>query len=260
MRKFNYFSCLLEARQLREGETESLPAKEVLYKVLDANFQNVSFEIVDEESNVVFDYVYAKPPKEGMFLLKVTRRVDGLSVLVYIDTRTTPNYLWVERLEREDMNVVTKQVVNAIKNALTQNTLKYGWEVEVTKYFPGDPNDVDLFPSALKYVDDYYEDGAPGFYTYIKDVKRVWEFMSVLHQKLDHKYKAQAMMKVIRAAYDANIIERPHFESFIREFKKDGEICVASFNRYMTKDNLLADDEDYKRYLKDFLELVNKKV
>lgn len=260
MKKFNYFSCLLEERQVIEGDPKSLPAKEVMCKILDADFQDNSFNMYDKESNVGFDYVYAKPPKEGMFMLKVTRKADNLSMLVYIDTRTTPNYIWVERLERTDMSEVSKMVLNAMKYALTPNTLRFCWEVKVTKYFPGDPQDVDLFQSALEYTEDYYEDGAPGFYTYIKDVNRTWEFMNILHQKLDYKHKAKAMMKIIRAAYDADIIERPEFESFIREFRKEGEICVASFNRYMTENNLLANDKDYNRYLKYFLELANKKA
>jgi hypothetical protein len=249
---FDYFSCYLEGIQLCSGETTLLPAKDVLRTICDADFQNNCFDLTVTDTDVHYDYEYAKPPKDGMFLINVTRHSDGLSLLVFIDTRTTPNYIWVEKTADSDAETVCRQVALALGNAISNVANKYGWIAKIDKYAPGDPDDVNLLFSALLYVDDYNKDGIPSFYNYVKDTKRVWEIINLLHRKVDYKHKAKPIMRVFRAAYDADLLDRPAWKSVIREFKKDGQLCLASFNRYMSDENLLAKDQDYLKYLEEF--------
>ena len=235
---FDFYSCNLEGRQLEIGESGLLPALEVVRAICDAGFQE----------NETFLYENAKPPKDGMFMLKVTSKVDGLSTLVFFDTRTNPDYVWVQ-------NGATTEFMDMLANLLSDASHQYGWKLSLAHFIPSVIQNFDLFMSAMAYVKEYFLGVVPAFYTYVKDVNRVWEVMEILHQKLEHKNRAKLMMKVLRAAYDADLIEKPEFESFILEFNKGGKICIASFNRYMTKENLFADDTDYQRYLADFISL-----
>ena len=246
--KFTFFSCIFEGRQLYCEEPFLLAASEVVRAVCKAGFQN--------NSEYVFEY--AKPPKDGMFLFKVTRKTDGFSTLVYFDTRTCPNFIWVEKVFDNEHGITIKQFVKMLGTALNSGTHKHGWNVWLEKYVPTELLDLELFQDALGYVNGYMHDDVPAFCTYVKDRQRVRDVMEVLHQKLEYKNRAILMMKVLRAAYDADLIEKPEFESFIREFNKEGKICLSSYNRYMMKDNPFSDDNDYLRYLHDFVELKRK--
>ena len=66
---FDYFSCYLEGIQLCSGETTLLPAKDVLRTICDADFQNNCFDLTVTDTDVHYDYEYAKPPKDGMFII-----------------------------------------------------------------------------------------------------------------------------------------------------------------------------------------------
>ena len=241
---FKYYCCILKGRQLSIGEVGLLPASEVLHAICDAGFQN----------NGLFDFEYVKPPKDGMYLMKVTRKADQQALLVFIDTRTHTKYIWLESRGDDDL---TRQVVTAIEDALKPKAYDYGWDASVCKYVPNNLDDADFFFNAKAYVNEYLENKVASFYTYVIDVDRVQEIMAVLRQKLENKHKAKLIMKVIRAAYDADLTERPDFEPTVTEFKKQGQLCRASFNRYMTKPNPLADDDDYLKYLKEFRKLKN---
>lgn len=154
MRLYNYFSLILEGRQIDIWETGCLPAKEVVRNILDADFPKCELELYDKESNVCFDYEYDKLPLDGKFLLKVTRKTDNLSLRVFIDTRTNPNYIWIEKLQRNDLDTINKQILNAVKNALGSKVYKAGWEIKTRKFVSGEPKDEDLFFSAQKYACD----------------------------------------------------------------------------------------------------------
>ncbi|MBE6265054.1 MAG: hypothetical protein E7102_01075 [Prevotella ruminicola] len=196
-------------------------------------------------------------PKDGMFLMEVRNHHGDIAKLVFIDTRTKPNFVWVQPADNGEDDEWSLQVAHFVEEWISREAYAYGWKAKLKRsvfnklvYWP-------QFDSAMAYIDEYLE-RIPAFCTFVKDTKKVGNVMEVLHQKLDHKNKAILMMKVLRAAYDADLIEKPEFESFIREFKKEGKICLSSFNHYMMDDNPLADDKDYQRYLHDFVELKRK--
>lgn len=150
---FYFFSCYLEGRQLCSGETKLLPAREVLRTIFDADFKNNCFDLTVTDTDVHYDYEYAKRPKDGMFMIKVTRNTDGLSLHVFIDTRTNPNYIWVENNYEADAVSVCRQVALTLGNAISNASCKYGWTARIDKYAPGDPDDVNYLISAVEYVD-----------------------------------------------------------------------------------------------------------
>lgn len=158
MKAFCYHSLILEGGQLEIWKTGCLPAKEVVFKIMDDDFPKCDLELYDKDSKVRFDYEYDKMPMDGMFLLQVTGMADDLKLRVFIDTRTKPNYLWIEKLSRTDMEAVNKQITNAVKYALSKRANAYGWEVKVRKFVPGAPKDEDLYGIALGYAGDDYNE------------------------------------------------------------------------------------------------------
>lgn len=154
MKTFSYHSLILEGGQLELWKTGCLPAKEVVPRIMDDDFPECGLELYDKDSKVRFEYEYDKMPMDGMYLLKVTRMIDDLKLRVFIDTRTRTNYLWIEKLPRADIDTVNKQVINAVKNALSKKAYAYGWKISVRKFISGDPKDEDLFGTALEYAGD----------------------------------------------------------------------------------------------------------
>ncbi len=189
--------------------------------------------------------------------MEVRSHTDDIGNLVFVDTRTKPNFVWVQTADYDEDNGASLQVTKLIEEWIAREAYAYGWKAKLKRSVFDKLVYVAQFRSAMAYIKEYVE-RIPAFYTYVKDTKRVREVMEVLHQKLDHKNKAILMMKVLRAAYDADLIEKPEFESFILEFNKEGKICLSSYNHYMMDDNPLADDKDYLRYKHDFEELKRK--
>ena len=108
MMNFTFYSCILEGRQLFFEEPFLLAASEVVRAVCKAGFQN--------NSEYVFEY--AQPPKSGMFLFKVTRKTDGFSTLVFFDTRTKPNFIWVEKVFDNKQDITIKQFVKMLETLI----------------------------------------------------------------------------------------------------------------------------------------------
>ena len=257
MEKFVFYDCYLEGRQLKLGESGFLAATEVVQSIFDAGFRKNGLNWFDSGTNALFECKYVSEPKDGMFLMEVKNHADDIGNLVFVDTRTRPNYVWVQTADYEEYNGASLQVAQLIEEWIASEAHAYGWNAKLKRSVFNKLVYVAQFNSAMVYVKEYLE-RIPPFYKYVKDKKRVRDVMEELHQRLDHKNKAKLIMKVLRAAYDADLIEKPEFESFILEFNKEGKICLSSYNHYMMDDNPLAGDKDYLRYKHDFEELKRK--
>lgn len=115
--------------------------------VCKAGFQN--------NSDYVFECVL--PPKDGMFLFKVTRKTDGFSTLVFFDTRTKPNFIWVENVFDDELDMTIRQFVKMLGKTLSAASYVHGWKVWLEKYVPDELQDLKLFQDALEYVESYME-------------------------------------------------------------------------------------------------------
>ena len=147
MMNFTFYSCILEGRQLWVEEPFLLAASEVVRAVCKAGFQN--------NSDYVFECVL--PPKDGMFLFKVTRKTDGFSTLVFFDTRTKPNFIWVENVFDDELDMTIRQFVKMLGKTLSAASYVHGWKVWLEKYVPDELQDLKLFQDALEYVESYME-------------------------------------------------------------------------------------------------------
>ena len=257
---FHYFSCCLEDMQSSIGGHAVLSAGEVLRAICDADFHSNGFDLSDPDSGAHFSYEYAKPPQDGMYLLVVHRQTDNLSMLVFIDTRTNPNYVWVEKIECNDVDSVCMQVVASLCSAFNQTMRKYDWQVTINDFISGNLSDVGLLGSAQAYINDYlYETIIPKFSSFVTYEDRTDEIINLLHVMLQNKVTPLSIMRVIKAAIDAGLIEKPEFDSFVFEFKKERLISYSAFKIYTNKkSNPLAEDKVYHEYLDRFIRLKDK--
>lgn len=259
-KEFVYFSCLLE-RQLGERENADLSKKEVLREILNANFRKNSLDLIDAESCAIFGSKYAKAPKDGMFLFKVARRWDGCSLLLFFDTRTTPNYVWVEKVTDDDEDVIYKQITRAVVNALSKSALMRGWTARVQKFVPGDLKDVHLFLSACDYAGD--RNGSNGLIIDMKAFRSIViadaiadEVMALLMLYMKGKNLPKDIIEPLRAAKEAGAIKKVTKAVFKSIFGDILGNSISAIDKYMPQSYIGYDDEQFIEMKGKFIELV----
>lgn len=257
---FNYYCCFTEEKQQHDCECRGLAATEVVRAICDADFQSNGLDLSDPDLGVHFSYEYAKPPKDGMYLLVIHRQTDNLSMLVFIDTRTNPNYLWVEKIECYEVETICQLVAVSLCNAFNKALEKSEWKVTMNDFVSGNLNDVGLLGSAQAYINEYlFEHIIPKFSSFVTYEDRTAEIINMLHVMLENKVTPISIMRVIKAAIDAGLIEKPDFDSFVYEFKKEGLISRSAFKIYTKKTgNVLVKDKVYLGYMDRFLRLKDK--
>ena len=108
--------------------------------------------------------------------------------------------------------------------------------------------DFDLFVSAMEYLNGKEE--CIDFRSFI--IFRQWadELMNKLHLMLKDMVKPKDIMRILRAAYDARLILKPDFDSFVKTFDKEGMVSYGTYKHYMRHgDHPLIDEDSYKEYL-----------
>ena len=255
MLEYLSFDCYLEGRQLRIGESGFLVASEVVHAICDADFRKIGYEMTTCDIDVHCKHKYVKEPEGGMYLMEISDP-HGNTPLVFFDTRTKPNFVWIQAVGKDDDYCL--RVAGGIEKSLNLAADKYGWKVKLKRSKFDKLIHVDEFKSAVKYVEDYHN-SIPEFTSFVIYEERTDLIMKKLHLKLDNKTKPLAIMRVVRAAMDAGLIVKPDFESLVKEFKLDGKISLSAFKTYTKKKtNPLADDKAYQEYLDNFLRLKDK--
>lgn len=253
----NFYYCALEGRQLRIGETGILPCREVVRAICESDYQNKDLVMTIPKTKAPIDHEHVKAPKDGLFLMRVSHPKESYSLHVLFDTRTTPDFVMIEK--REGMQQEGREVLRVLENSLSQAADQYGWKVRLDKNPMDEVRDFDLFVSAMEYVHSPNEEDPVDFRSFVKIQEKTVEIMALLHSKLDLKKKPQHILRILRAASDAGLTEKPERESFNKEFKK--KASVSSYNRYMSdSSNPFANDSHYKDYMKQFLILMRKWV
>ena len=252
---FNF--CALEGRQLRLGETGMLPCKKVMRAICESDYQNKDLVMTLPKSNDCINHEHVKAPKDGLFLMRVSNPHESYSLHVLFDTRTTPDFVMIEK--RDGMEQEGREVLKVLESSLSQAADKYGWKVRLSDNPMNVVRDFDLFVSAMKYVNSPKEEGPVDFRSFIKIKERTNEIMSLLHSLLDLRKKPRQMLRILRTTTDVGMIEKPELESFNKEFNK--KVSISSYNRYMSdSSNPFANDSHYKDYMKMFMNLIRKWV
>ena len=251
-KEFYFYNCQLTGRQLRLDETGMFPAEIVVRSICDADYQENGIFLKNLTAESGFHLRYAKPPKDGLFLMNARKTGGHSSLYVLIDTRLSPNFILIEK--KMDMMQEYIELLKVLESSIGKAVYKHGWLSKLVKNDLNVIKEVEFFFSAMKYIE-----GETDFGSCILYEERTDEILKILHLKIDHKVKAQAIMSVIKAAIDAGLIRKPEYDSFVREFKKGMIVSFSSFKSYTkSKNNPLVDDNSYKEYLDQFLRLKDK--
>lgn len=246
MMNFTFYSCILEGRQLWVEEPFLLAASEVVRAACKAGFPN--------SSDYVFEY--AQPPKDGMFLFNVTRRKDGFSTLVFFDTRTKPNFIWVENVFDNALDITIRQFVKALGKTLSAASYTYGWKVWLDKYVPDDLQDLKLFQDALEYVECYMEKDVfvnkVAFRSIVITDAIADDVMALIKKYMKGKTHPRTLIAPLKAARVAGAVIKVTKTMYKEIFGNILGNSISSVDRYMS--------DDYKWNPKDtvFVEMKNQ--
>lgn len=246
MMNFTFYSCILEGRQLFFEEPFLLAASEVVRAVCKAGFQN----------NSEFLFEYAQPPKDGMYLFKVTRKTDGFSTLVFFDTRTKPNFIWVEKVFENNPDLTINQFVKMLEAALNAGSYQYGWKVWLDKFVPTELLDLKLFKDALGYVDSYMEKDVfvnkAAFRSIVITDAIADEVMALIKKYMKGKNTPRTLIAPLKAARVAGAVIKVTKAMFKYIFGDILGNSISSVDRYM------SDDFEWNPKDTVFIEMVNQ--
>ena len=251
--KFTFFSCILEGRQLYCEEPFLLAASEVVRAVCKAGFQN--------NSDYVFECVL--PPKDSMFLFKVTRKTDGFSTLVFFDTRTKPNFIWVENVFDDELDMTIRQFVKMLGKTLSAASYVHGWKVWLEKYVPDELQDLKLFQDALEYVESYMEKDVfvnkEAFRSIVITDAIADEVMVLIKKYMKGKNTPRTLIAPLKAARVSGAVIKVSKAMYKEIFGNILGKSISSLDRYMS-DNYEWDPRDvvFNEMVNEFAILVNK--
>jgi hypothetical protein len=252
MMNFTFYSCILEGRQLFFEEPFLLAASEVVRAVCKAGFQN----------NSEFLFEYAQPPKDGMYLFKVTRKTDGFSTLVFFDTRTKPNFIWVEKVFDNNPDLTINQFVKMLEAALNAGSYQYGWKVWLDKFVPTELRDMMLLHDAVEYVNAYMNNelilNKKAFRSIVITDAVADEVMALVNLYMKGKDSPKAIIAPLRAAKEAGALITMTKAIFIDIFGELLGNSISAIDKYMTLSYNGYNDEAYKQMKKRFAEIVEK--
>jgi len=157
-KNFTFYRCYLEREKAGKGEPGLLAATEVVQAVCDAGFQRNGFTMKDYPSSPHCYYKYAKPPKEGMYMLRAVKKADQTTLDILIDTRLYPCFVMIE--EHKDWQEETEEVKDTLEQVINYGADKYNWHVNLQEHHTNTTQHLEEFISALSYMknqEDLYE-------------------------------------------------------------------------------------------------------
>ena len=151
-KNFNFYRCHLEREKAGKGEPGLLAATEVVQAVCDAGFQKNAITMRNYPSSPHCYYKYAKPPKEGMYMLRAVKKTDMTSLDILIDTRLYPSFVMIEK--HKDWQEETEEVKDTLEQVINGGAEKFNWHVNLQEHHTNTTQHLQEFISALSYMKD----------------------------------------------------------------------------------------------------------
>lgn len=149
---FKIFQLILKGEELSDGEHGVIADKEVLQRILDADFRNHGLDLVNPKSHIHFFHEYVKAPKDGLYLFKAFNPKDRSSIEVLIDTRIFPNFVSIE--DNPHNPKATREVLQIIDYSLSLAVGQFKWESVLKRSRMDRVQYLDEFWSAMDYADN----------------------------------------------------------------------------------------------------------
>lgn len=150
MDNFLFYNCCMEYQQLTTGDEGYLAGSEVLQTICDVDFQENGLYLNNPKTD--YYHKYAKPPKDGMYLMKVAKPAALTNIHVFIDTRLFPNFIWIEKIDGRLEECL--EVGRVVESSLDQMARKHGWRAKLVENQLNEVHDPELFISAWAYINN----------------------------------------------------------------------------------------------------------
>ena len=149
-RNFLFFNSCLEWQALSEGVEGCFAASEVVRAICETDFQEQGTILNNPKTDYYHKYV--KTPHDGMFLMSVSRPAAQTNFHVFIDTRLSPNFIWIEKVEGQLEESLALR--SELEYTLNKAAYKYGWGLTLQTSEMSEVHHVPLFISAWTYIGD----------------------------------------------------------------------------------------------------------
>ena len=175
-----------------------------------------------------------------MFLFKVTRKTDGFSTLVFFDTRTKPNFIWVENVFDDELDMTIRQFVKMLGKTLSAASYVHGWKVWLEKYVPDELQDLKLFKDALEYVESYMEKDVfvnkEAFRSIVITDAIADEVMFLIKKYMKGKNTPRTLIAPLKAARVTGAVIKVSKAMYKEIFGNILGKSISSVDRYMSDD------------------------
>ena len=206
---------------------------------------------------------YAIMPQGGVAVIDVGEYVDGNFMYATVGINLSRNqyqpYIVIgcHHKEFSDINLIANMVTQSLNWALagTNTTVKLetchkpiAWEMDILhSYMKGMDNRMFNPMNVFGYemLEERFEaigksKGRPrksiNIVDYLPKAMRQ-EIKDWLHEETDQYQYPNDMMRAIRVLFELEIIKRPTYEAFVREFDKEQQIAPSTYNSYMNLNN-----------------------
>ena len=149
---YSFYRGILNRIQTVDGEPGLLAATEVVQAVCDAGFQRNGFSMKSYPSSPHYYYKFAKPPKEGMFLLRAVKKTDMTTQDILIDTRIYPCFVMIEK--QSDWQDEPEEVVDTVELRINIGAEIFNWHINLQEHRTNKTQHLKEFMSALSYLED----------------------------------------------------------------------------------------------------------
>lgn len=151
-KNYSFYRGYLDRIQAVDGEPGLLAATEVVQAVCNAGFQRNGFSMKSYPSSPHYYYKFAKPPKEGMFLLRAVKKTDMTTQDILIDTRLYPCFVMIE--EQADWQDGPEEVVDTVELRINIGAEIFNWHINLQELRTNKTQHLKEFMSALSYMED----------------------------------------------------------------------------------------------------------
>ena len=148
-----FYRGYLDRIQAVDGEPGLLAATEVVQAVCDAGFQRNGFSMKSYPSSPHYYYKFAKPPKEGMFLLRAVKKTDMTTQDILIDTRLYPCFVMIEK-QADWQDEPEEEVVETVELRINIGAKMFNWHINLQEHRTNKAQHLKEFMSAMSYMED----------------------------------------------------------------------------------------------------------
>ena len=251
MYQYHVFNCQFKAVQLSLGRECCLSGKEALAQVMNKDFQEVKWNFLsDPDLNAHYHHEYENTKQKDIFMMRVANKrvyptakdfIEDDSLIrfpylyVILDCRQETPTVMIE--DYKEVPSSLEEIADVLTFSINKAMKAKGWKVKLLRAGKEmSPLPFSLRPVMEPLLDkprtieefhgvdnmcELFKKKEPKTFRDLFAIKykdRADEIIAILNEMIDGCTEAKDVVKPIRAAMDAGIIDRPSWPIFIAEF------------------------------------------